>query len=106
MGPIYPGLVARTRALSPVLAPGLVRLVVLLLSVAVLLAWQLAAPAQAKAGDLDPSFGTGGKVTTDFFGFTDHAQAGLVVQPDGKLVAGGFMGAEAGYDFALARYRA
>ena len=40
-------------------------------------------------GALDPSFGSGGKVTTDFFGFTDHAQGGLVVQPDGKLVAAG-----------------
>jgi uncharacterized delta-60 repeat protein len=58
-------------------------------------------------GALDPTFGTGGKVTTDFFGFTDHAQAGLVVQPDNKLVAGGsaFTFTTGGnYDFALARY--
>jgi uncharacterized delta-60 repeat protein len=46
-------------------------------------------------------------VTTDFFGLTDHAQAGLLVQPDGKLVAGGsaFTFTTGGnYDFALARY--
>jgi uncharacterized delta-60 repeat protein len=61
----------------------------------------------APNGALDPSFGTDGLVTTDFYGFTDHAQGGLVVQPDGKLVAAGaaftlFTGGY--YDFALARY--
>jgi uncharacterized delta-60 repeat protein len=59
-------------------------------------------------GALDPSFDSGGKVTTDYYGFTDHAQGGLVVQPDGKLVAAGasftfFTGGN--YDFALARYQ-
>jgi uncharacterized delta-60 repeat protein len=39
-------------------------------------------------GTLDTSFGTGGKVTTDFSGFSDQAHA-LAVQPDGKLVAAG-----------------
>jgi uncharacterized delta-60 repeat protein len=163
---VHPRLDLRTYALPP-LPLGLARLAALILSVATLLAWQLAmaAPAHAKAGDLDPTFGTGGKVTTDFgtiddaisdkmavqadgkpvaagyaddgpardfalarytptgaldptfgtggrvttdfYGFTDHAQAGLVVQPDGKLVAGGasftfFTGGN--YDFALVRY--
>jgi len=53
-------------------------------------------------GTLDPSFGTGGTVTTDFAGADDAAHA-LAVQADGKLVAAG----EAGpcCDFALARYR-
>jgi len=62
MGPFHPGLDARTRALSPSVSPGLVRLMLGLLLVAVLLVWQLAAaaPAQAKAGDLDPTFGIGG----------------------------------------------
>jgi uncharacterized delta-60 repeat protein len=54
-------------------------------------------------GALDRSFGTGGRVTTDFGG-GDQAQA-LVVQADGKLVAAGFTNAGAGEDFALARYR-
>lgn len=39
-------------------------------------------------GRLDPSFGEGGKVTTDFGG-TDLARA-VVIQPDGKLVIAGF----------------
>ena len=55
-------------------------------------------------GTLDGTFGTGGKVTTDFNGDDDEAHA-LVLQPDGKLVAAGQ--AESGYrgrDFALARY--
>ena len=62
-----------------------------LLSSAVLLVWQfaVASPAQAaKAGALDTTFGTGGKVTTDFAGDNDSAGA-LVLQPDGKLVVAG-----------------
>jgi hypothetical protein len=39
-------------------------------------------------GTLDPSFGTGGTVTTDFAGGDDSAHA-LAVQADGKLVAAG-----------------
>jgi uncharacterized delta-60 repeat protein len=50
-------------------------------------------------GRLDPSFGDGGTVTTDFGG--DDQAGPLVRQPDGKLVAAG----GAGGDFALARYR-
>ena len=68
----------------------------------------LLAPSGARAlaapGDLDPSFGTGGKVTTDFGATNDHASA-LVLQPDGKLVAaGGARGYPSEYDFGLARY--
>lgn len=50
---------------------------------------------------LDRSFGTRGKVTTDFAGLNDLANA-LVVQLDGKLVAAGGSSA----DFGLARYHA
>jgi len=50
-------------------------------------------------GELDTSFGTGGKVLTDFAGASDAINA-LAVQPDGKLVAAG----RSGNDFALARY--
>jgi len=50
-------------------------------------------------GTLDPSFGDGGKVTTDISYFTDGAFA-LAVQADGRLVAAGF----ADLDFAVARY--
>ncbi|MEV6304064.1 delta-60 repeat domain-containing protein [Actinoplanes sp. NPDC051861] len=47
------------------------------------------------------------RVTTDFFGHTDRANA-LVAQPDGKLVAAGeaFRTAGENPDFALARYTA
>ena len=63
------------------------------------------ASAQASPGDLDPTFGVGGKVTTDFVGGGDQARA-LVVQADGKLVAAGLAvtGEATNNDFALARY--
>jgi uncharacterized delta-60 repeat protein len=51
-------------------------------------------------GSLDTSFGTGGIVTTDLGGGNDYATA-LAVQPDGRLVAAGFVG---GATFALVRY--
>jgi uncharacterized delta-60 repeat protein len=55
-------------------------------------------------GALDNSFGTGGKVTTDFFGGEDNA-FGVAIQRDGKIVAAGSATNTAGnYDFALARY--
>jgi uncharacterized delta-60 repeat protein len=59
-------------------------------------------------GSLDPTFGTGGKVTTDFaavFGDADEINA-LAVQ-QGKLVAAGssFTGGGLRFDFALARYQ-
>jgi uncharacterized delta-60 repeat protein len=60
-------------------------------------------------GSLDASFGTGGKVTTDFAGSTDEA-AGVIVQPDGRIIVVGqssFVNADGltgGTDFAVARY--
>jgi uncharacterized delta-60 repeat protein len=65
----------------------------------------IAAVAGAARGDLDPSFGSGGKVTTDFGGY-DVASA-VAIQADGKVVAAGFTDANVGggvFDFALARY--
>lgn len=55
--------------------------------------------AVAAAGDLDPTFGSGGKVVTDFVGGFDTAYA-LTIQSDGKIVVAG----QASSDFALARY--
>ena len=55
-----------------------------------------------KHGGLDPSFGSGGKVTTDFTGSNDVA-CGVALQPDRKIVAVGHAGT-ANSDFALARY--
>jgi uncharacterized delta-60 repeat protein len=53
-------------------------------------------------GSLDASFGSGGKVLTDFAGGADAAFA-VALQTDGKIVAAGSAG---GADFALARYEA
>ena len=78
------------------------RCLVVMLPVAALLALQLAGalPAQAAPGALDPTFGTKGKVTTDFGSGFDGVNA-VAVQVDGKIVAAGATGAP---DFALARY--
>lgn len=55
------------------------------------------------AGALDPSFGNGGKVTTDFGG-TETIYA-CAIQLDGKIVAAGATTVGSGWnDFALARY--
>jgi uncharacterized delta-60 repeat protein len=56
------------------------------------------------AGSLDPTFGTGGLVTTAIGPHNASAEA-VVVQSDGKIVAGG-VGWDAGgnEDFTLARY--
>jgi uncharacterized delta-60 repeat protein len=72
----------------------------------VLAAALLVVPAQAAPGDLDPSFGVGGKVTTDYASRIDFA-LGVVLQADGKIVAAGNTCACVGgfnVDFALARY--
>jgi uncharacterized delta-60 repeat protein len=56
-------------------------------------------------GTLDASFGTGGRVTTDFSGstFDDFAES-VAVQQDGKIVAVGGVRTSGGFDFALVRY--
>src|SRR6266540_2276075 len=105
MGPFHPRPGRPTRAPRPHPSPRTLRAVARLLPIGTLLAWQLAmaGPAQAKAGDLDPSFGIGGKVTTDFFGGLDEP-SGLVALADGSLVAAGFANEGPPRDFALARY--
>src|SRR5205809_1176941 len=62
--------------------------------------------AQAADGDLDPTFGTDGKVLTDFDHSTDIANA-VAVQTDGKLVVVGTTYINNDFsdeDFAVARY--
>ena len=55
-------------------------------------------------GTLDTSFGTNGLVKTDFFGKDDDAYS-VVIQSNGKIVAGGFATAPGTpSDFALVRY--
>jgi uncharacterized delta-60 repeat protein len=65
----------------------------------------LTASAQAAPGDLDPSFGSGGLVTTDFGGRGDFGLA-VALQSDGKIVAAGNSSAVGVFsvNFALARY--
>ncbi len=53
-------------------------------------------------GSLDGSFGTGGRVLTDF-GSTDEARA-VALQSDGKIVVAGLASVSNLYDFAVARY--
>jgi uncharacterized delta-60 repeat protein len=70
---------------------------------ALLTAWlalvSLAPPAAAAPGDLDPSFGGDGRVTTNFSPGVDEGND-VAIQPDGKIVV---TGAAAGR-FAVARY--
>jgi uncharacterized delta-60 repeat protein len=55
-------------------------------------------------GSLDPTFGNGGTVSTDFVGMEDDAFS-VLIQPDGKIVAVGSANNPASfYDFAAVRY--
>ena len=55
-------------------------------------------------GDLDPTFGSGGRVTTAIGNMDDRATA-VAIQPDGKIVAAGSSFTNGtGYGFALVRY--
>jgi uncharacterized delta-60 repeat protein len=60
-------------------------------------------------GTLDPSFGSAGQLSTDFFGNTDQARL-VRIQPDGKIVVAGLANTgtlvTADADFAVARYNA
>jgi uncharacterized delta-60 repeat protein len=58
-------------------------------------------------GSLDATFGTGGKVTTEFGGRVNSAYA-VEIQGDGKIVAAGAVASDGptGGDIALARYNA
>jgi len=53
-------------------------------------------------GSLDTTFGTGGKVFTDFGG-NDYVTA-LALSPEGRIVAAGYTNANSASDFAVARY--
>ncbi len=55
------------------------------------------------SGSLDASFGTGGKVATDF-SIRDDDAYGLAIQKNGKIIAAGRGHNGSNYDFALARY--
>lgn len=66
------------------------------------LALAVSRQAFAAAGNLDVTFGAGGKVTTDFLNKDDEAFA-LAIQSDGKIVAAGATDGVS-RDFAVARY--
>ena len=57
----------------------------------------------ASDGSLDPSFGLGGEVVSDFGGTVDDG-VGLALQPDGRILLSGASGVGRANDFALARY--
>lgn len=57
-------------------------------------------------GSLDPTFGSGGKTTTDLFGSSDDIAYSLAVQSNGKIVAVGRTGQYPNFKFGLARYNA
>src|SRR5438552_2560728 len=69
---------------------------------ALLVVAMAALPAQAAAGDLDPTFGSGGKIITIMPNKGWGNQ--IAIQPDGKLVVGGFNGANKVTDVAVVRY--
>jgi uncharacterized delta-60 repeat protein len=53
-------------------------------------------------GTLDTNFGTGGKVLTDF-GVSAQAMS-VALQPDGKIVVGGYANLDGGENFEVVRY--
>jgi uncharacterized delta-60 repeat protein len=53
-------------------------------------------------GELDPTFGTGGRVFTTFNSLASSGTS-IAIQPDAKILAGGFTGGN--QRFALARYQ-
>jgi uncharacterized delta-60 repeat protein len=78
-----------------------------IVTAAIVLTWFISSQAvQAAAGDLDPTFGIGGKVLTDLKRSTDLANA-VAAQADGKLVVVGQTYRNNDFsdeDFAVARY--
>ena len=76
-------------------------------SVVVCAGWGTPALATSPSGQLDPSFGTGGEVTTDFSGggSDDWARAAAIAG-NGKILTAGYSDASGNYDFALAQYKA
>src|SRR5687768_3926252 len=64
-----------------------------------------AAPAAAAAGDLDPTFGAAGLLTTDFGAITQSGVADVARLSDGRyVVAGSAALSGGGFDLALTRY--
>ena len=58
------------------------------------------------AGDLDPTFGRGGKVFTDLAAYSTDSCRKILTQPDGKILAMGSCQRPGQMAFAVARYHA
>ena len=71
-------------------------------ALALLLVGLAVLPAQAAAGDLDTTFGSGGTIITIMPNKGWGNQ--IAIQPDGKLVVGGFNGANTVTDVSVVRY--
>src|SRR5947207_2732577 len=55
------------------------------------------------AGDLDLSYGAGGRLALEFVGPSDNPGHALAFQADGKILAAGYVQGVS-FDFSLARY--
>jgi uncharacterized delta-60 repeat protein len=69
----------------------------------ILISDKMTYPASAAAGDLDLTFGTGGKVITAV-GNSNESANGVAIQSDGKIVAVGGASSGSENDFAVVRY--
>jgi len=65
--------------------------------------WDFALVRYNSNGSLDTSFGSGGKVTTDFGSTHDYGNS-VAIQSDGKIVVGGYTNNGSFGGFALVRY--
>jgi uncharacterized delta-60 repeat protein len=84
-------------------AHGIVRVFLAIVAMALLVSWNFPVDVEASAGELDPAFGSGGKVTTDMGG-NEGARASAL-QPDGKLIVAGLAESKKKEaKFAVARY--
>ena len=82
-----------------------IRLTITRLSVAAfLLCFSMILQAQVSPGDLDPSFGNGGKVVTSIDGNSAAGASDIAIQSDGKIIAVGFAYDGINVGFGLARY--
>jgi uncharacterized delta-60 repeat protein len=61
---------------------------------------------RAAGGDLDSSFGVGGRVVTDVPGYTGESGHDVAIQPDGKILTAGYAlsSSNGTSDFAVLRY--
>jgi uncharacterized delta-60 repeat protein len=79
------------------------RSIIVLIIVSLLIGASSVNRAQAAAGDLDTTFGSGGKLLVEFFGFTDTGKA-IAIQRDGKYVIAAQVHSGSSFDFGVARY--